>query len=1851
MIFWHIGSTKRCLIAALGLVVALAVVWASPASAANANCVSPSPLVFSGANSTAVLDVLSSNPSSPGAAAPNACDMFTAGLSPSQFFNDSAVPPYLGFQVKSSGGATYTFTPMVCDNVNGPCGGSGDILYTVSVGAISATSDMVTVWFDPKGNGVLLGAPPSGSGGADTELDIPVSLTQSPPTVSSASATIGYDSAATNVTLSLGGGAASSVAVATNPAHGTATASGKAITYTPTTGYFGADSFTYTATNGVGTSAAATVSLTVTAPVIAVTPTTLGGGTQGVAYSQTLTPGGGQAPYTFSTTLASGGLPPGLSLSSSGVISGTPTSAGTFTFTVSGKDSSTLTQAAFTSSTLSLAIVSNTPTVTGISPTSGTTAGGTSVTITGTNLSGATAVAFGSGAAASFAVASATKITATAPAGTGAVDVTVTTPSGQSATSAQDKFTYVAPPLAGAVSATAAYDSANDPITLNLSGGVAQSVAVKAAAAHGKATATGTTIAYTPTTGFFGADSFTYTATNTIGTSAAATVSVTVSPPAISVSPNTLAGGTVGVSYSQSLAAGGGQAPYSFSTTVASGALPPGLALSSAGVVSGTPTASGSFSFKVSGTDSSTTSPAAFTSGTVSLTIAPEGAPTVLSLTPATGPIAGGTAVTIAGANFLGASAVNFGTAAASSFSVVSGSTIMATAPAGTAGTVDVKVTTPSGASAANSGDRYIYVQAPTTAPVTATIGYDGAATNVTLSLGGGTATSVAVAGAASHGTARASGTSITYMPQTGFFGPDSFTYTATNATGTSSPAAVTISVTGPTIAIGPASLPSGTLGAAYSGTLMANGGQAPYSFSTTLASGSLPSGLALSSTGAVTGTPTVSGTFTFTVSGTDSSTATAATFTSATLSVTIVAAASAPPPSNPPPSGPPPSAPPPPSPNAPVIIGISPSSGPLAGGTQVTISGVNLTTATAVSFGGIMATGLTATPAGAIVVTTPASTVNGSIDVQVITPNGTSPVVAGDRFTYANFLVPPVANASNATIAYDGIAAVVPLSINGGAATAVTLLSTPTHGVAAASGTSITYTPQTGFDGQDSLTFTASNAAGTAAAATVSIMIAPPIISIVPATLPGGNVGTAYAGTLVSTGGQAPYTFSTSPASGSLPPGLFLLPDGQIMGTPTQTGTFSFVLTGIDSSTPTPAIFTAEAVSVTISPAGFPVVSSLSPSSGTSSGGGVVTVTGMNFTGATSVRFGTIPAAQVTVIGPGQIMATTPAGAAGTVDVTVTTPIGASVTNALDQFTYLAPAAVNTIPGSVYSFRSTVGATGVAGTDNGHLDNPSVGAIDSNAGHLMIADTGNHRVQVLDTASLSVVATLGVSGVSGSDNGHFNHPSAVEIDPNASHLIVADTANHRLQIFDSRSFAHIATLGSAGISGSDNLHFDLPAGVHVNAVKRQIYVADTGNHRVQIFNADSFAYVATLGVSTAPGTDNAHFNLPRDAVLDPSLGEIIVADSGNSRLQRFDAGSFAYRGTVGGAGLSAASNAYLGKPVNIAFDPSTNLILVSDQSSDDRVQVLDALTYGYVLTLGTTGSVGAGNSQFAGPSGAVVDSAHGRAFVGDAQNDRVQVFTIAPAATFASVLPGSRAVQLGKTATIFATILNAGSSALAGCRIALPADAPPGLALSYQTTAPSTNAPTGTPDTPVNIPANGGLQTFVIAFTAADATTAVGMPLDFGCAGAAPVAVVPGVDTVDLVVSPTPIADIIALAATPTDNGIVAIPQAGTAAFAVASANVGVAGPIVVSVDTGAATLPLAATLCQTNPATAQCVSPPGATTSLNIAAGATSTFSIFLKSGGSIPFAPGASRVFVRFKDANGLTHGSASVAVQSP
>jgi hypothetical protein len=243
-----------------------------------------------------------------------------------------------------------------------------------------------------------------------------------------------------------------------------------------------------------------------------------------------------------------------------------------------------------------------------ISPNQGSTGGGTTVTITGTNLLGATAVRFGSKLA-TITADTATSVTAVSPSGAGTVPVTVTTPGG---TSNPLSFFYVGAPFKASLSPVSGVTAGGDTVTI-----------------------TGTGLS-TATAVNFGAVSATPTVVND------SLLSVVV--------PAGTAAGAVGVS-----------------VTTAGG-----------------------------------------TNNGLSYTYVD--VPTIGTPSPASGPAAGGTAVTIPGTNLTTTQSVTFGGAVAP-FAVISDTQISAVTPPGTAGAADLVVTT-SGGSVTETG-AFTYVAGP----------------------------------------------------------------------------------------------------------------------------------------------------------------------------------------------------------------------------------------------------------------------------------------------------------------------------------------------------------------------------------------------------------------------------------------------------------------------------------------------------------------------------------------------------------------------------------------------------------------------------------------------------------------------------------------------------------------------------------------------------------------------------------------------------------------------------------------------------------------------------------------------------------------------------------------------------------------------------------------------------------------------------------------------------------------------------------------------------------------------------------------------------------------------------------
>ncbi|MEM7115242.1 MAG: 6-bladed beta-propeller [Chloroflexota bacterium] len=305
-----------------------------------------------------------------------------------------------------------------------------------------------------------------------------------------------------------------------------------------------------------------------------------------------------------------------------------------------------------------------------------------------------------------------------------------------------------------------------------------------------------------------------------------------------------------------------------------------------------------------------------------------------------------------------------------------------------------------------------------------------------------------------------------------------------------------------------------------------------------------------------------------------------------------------------------------------------------------------------------------------------------------------------------------------------------------------------------------------------------------------------------------------------------------------------------------------------------------------------------------------------------------------------------------------------------------------------------------------------------------------------VDGSSGAEICTSNCSdGSSGSSDGEFNTASGITVD-SSGNVYVADTANNRVQKFDSNG-NHLLTIGGSGTGAG---RFNNPKDVAVDS-SGNIFVADSGNNRIQKFNSSgSFLRmwggevgrsidiwqrynICTGGCSVGINvlSDIGYFDNPSGIAVD-AAGNVFVADTGKNRIQKFDNDGFA--DLVWGAGVNGGPNpeicrgsacvsgltsgtegGFMNAPIGIAVDASGN-VYVAD-TGKNRIQKFDyegnfVSMWGSGVNGGSgaevctnlcsNGSSGTGEGEFNNPVGLATDSS-GNVYVADTGNHRVQKF------------------------------------------------------------------------------------------------------------------------------------------------------------------------------------------------------------------------------------------------------------------
>jgi large repetitive protein len=850
---------------------------------------------------------------------------------------------------------------------------------------------------------------------------------------------------------------------------------------------------------------------------IAITaPVSLPAGTLGTAYPLTsMTASGGTGGYSFAAT----GLPPGLSMSTIGVITGTPTAVNGSPFTVQVTVADTSSNTAARNYQLpvnvAITIAPNAPALP--SGTIGAPYPSTPVTATG-GIGNYTFTA--TGLPSGLTMSSSGLITGTLPTnagGTYTVQVSVLDSSSNTASrgyqlSVNAFLTIIGPASLPVGTVRSPYP----PTTVTAAAGTGGYTFAATGLPPGMGMSVNGTILGTPSTNAGSPYTVQVFVTDTSLSTASKTYQLTINGP-LTVSPSPLPAGTVNLAYPiTTLTAAGGAGGYTFAVTN----LPPGLTMSSAGVISGTPTSnSGSpFSLHVTVTDSSSNSANATLPLTINAALAISGS------------LPNGTE----GTNYPASSLSGTGGSGGYSFSATGlppGLTIS------TSGLVSGKPTTSIGSpftaqvtvtdSSTNTATRNfqisiipaLLVSSPASLPI-GVLGFAYPTTTLIATGGSGGGYSFQSSGLPAGLTMSSAGV-ITGTPTTNSGSPYNVFIAVLDSSFTTANRNFQLTINGSVTISGPVSLPVGVTNATYTPTAVtAAGGSGGYSFTAI----GLPPGLTMSAAGLITGTPTdLTGspyTVQITVTDTNSSTA------SANFQILVVPAGT-------------------PTITAPANL----RAGTAGAAYPLTI----FTTAGGAGGYKYSATGLPpglSLSAGGFITGTPASNIGSPYTITVTVTDNIQNTGSRTYQLTINLALAIIAPASLPSVAAGTAYPATTVTATGGSGEYSFTATGLPPGLNISSGGVITGTPASTAGNPFTVQVTVSDSNSTTASATYQLVVIGPLLISGPQSLPTGMAGSTYPSTTVTaTGGTGPYSFTAS----GLPAGLGISSGGIITGTPSS--------------------------------------------------------------------------------------------------------------------------------------------------------------------------------------------------------------------------------------------------------------------------------------------------------------------------------------------------------------------------------------------------------------------------------------------------------------------------------------------------------------------------------------------------------------------------------------------------------------------------------------------------------------------------------------------------------------------------
>ncbi len=243
----------------------------------------------------------------------------------------------------------------------------------------------------------------------------------------------------------------------------------------------------------------------------------------------------------------------------------------------------------------------------------------------------------------------------------------------------------------------------------------------------------------------------------------------------------------------------------------------------------------------------------------------------------------------------------------------------------------------------------------------------------------------------------------------------------------------------------------------------------------------------------------------------------------------------------------------------------------------------------------------------------------------------------------------------------------------------------------------------------------------------------------------------------------------------------------------------------------------------------------------------------------------------------------------------------------------------------------TTVAGNGISGASSSQLNNPISIFIDEQTTGVYVADSNNKRIQFW-----AQNATLGIT-VAG-NQGDLGFTYGVRIDNNG-YLYASDYSNSRVTRWPLNTTVN-GTKVAGGTVGNGSWSLNYPREIGFDPTYQYIYIADTYNHRIQMYNlVNTNATPISVAGNNGVGTAANQLYRPASLCVSRKTGTLYIADTYNHRIQRWNVGS-TQGVTVAGSltGISGIGATQLAYPSGVALDINETFLYVSDYLNN-RVQ------------------------------------------------------------------------------------------------------------------------------------------------------------------------------------------------------------------------------------------------------------------------------------------------------------------------